>query len=873
MKKLLSLLILVSSLFAQDRVAPLPNSKPQFFTKTGTLCSGCKLYSFVTGTVTPLPTYTDSSGAVQNTNPITMGSDGRPPQEIWLGAFAYDITLKDSFGAAIYTVKNISVPNIQALTQVSLTVTGPVIIASSTPGIASSSSVLEWDALYSNGTSILTDKFQCSDIPVSFISANPATVLTCNHTGSSGGGSVLFNFPFLSISVTGLSTLSGGVCYSFENGQSVVKVSVSCGYTTWALALAACPSTGCILDGWAPDVPLALGAFDTASNTKPVTVRLGPYNFTATQITVRQGLDFAGAGIVNTNVTSNGTNAQPLFVNPQVNNNAITVKIHDFSANALSGNTSQDGFFFDCSTLTNAGVELSRFDNIIFNGFKGAVVHFKATQDGASGSIGCTQGNTLANITAIRPTGATGASQNALRIEGGAGQFDFWNCWFDGQSSDTGTNVFVGTTGTQSPYSIRFHDTTNQNGFAYLFDGCIGCTTEKDHLEVIKGVYNFANTASPVVGFHSANPYINSNVAVNAGNGYIVNIPAGAPQTDVIVESPLIGGQPDKCVINAANGANVQILNAQYQPNNTPTNVCVTSGMTFTAAPAATLDIRRAHTVQLSASGTSITTLRSDLQPGEIVTFYPTGNAQFATGGNLSLANFGSPLVLTSGDSITFIRVDAGTPAFIVQSVVKLGRPTFQSFTASGTHTIAAGVTAEKVTLCGAGGAGGGATAANNGGGGGAGAAAVKYLTGLTPGNTITVTVGAKGTGVSAAAGNSGTASSIASGTQTITTVTAPGGIGGNANGAQSAGGAGGGISTNGDLNFGGNPGAGDWSTISGAAGGGSIWGGAGTDSAGGNPGVASTANSCSGGGGAGAGANRTGGNGADGLVVFEWTN
>lgn len=214
MKKLL-LLLFVSSLFAQNGVAPLPNSKPQFFTRTGLVCSGCKLYSYSTGTVTPLPTYTDSSGTVQNTNPITMGSDGRPPQEIWLGAFSYDIALKDASNAAIYTVKNISVPNIQALTQASLTVTGPVILSPSTPSIASSSPVLEWDATYSNGTSILTDKYQCSNIPSA--GNNPATVLTCNHTGSSGGGSVSFGFPFTSLAVTG--TVQAG---SYSGGSTSI---------------------------------------------------------------------------------------------------------------------------------------------------------------------------------------------------------------------------------------------------------------------------------------------------------------------------------------------------------------------------------------------------------------------------------------------------------------------------------------------------------------------------------------------------------------------------------------------------------------------------------------------------------------------------
>lgn len=81
-----------------------------------------------------------------------------------------------------------------------------------------------------------------------------------------------------------------------------------------------------------------------------------------------------------------------------------------------------------------------------------------------------------------------------------------------------------------------------------------------------------------------------------------------------------------------------------------------------------------------------------------------------------------------------------------------------QVFTSSGTFTVPAGVTVVKVTVVGGGGAGGapitsGINAVASGGGGGGGAA-IKYITGLIPGSTINVTVGAGGSG-----GNGGTSS------------------------------------------------------------------------------------------------------------------
>lgn len=115
-------------------------------------------------------------------------------------------------------------------------------------------------------------------------------------------------------------------------------------------------------------------------------------------------------------------------------------------------------------------------------------------------------------------------------------------------------------------------------------------------------------------------------------------------------------------------------------------------------------------------------------------------------------------------------------------------------FTANGTFTIPTGKTVVKVTVIGGGANGGNATASSgqgtSAGGGGAGGTLIKYLTGLTPGNTLTVTRGA-----------AGATSSVASGTQTITTLTCTGGSTGSGSPGSNAGGAGG-TATNGDINI-----------------------------------------------------------------------
>jgi len=127
----------------------------------------------------------------------------------------------------------------------------------------------------------------------------------------------------------------------------------------------------------------------------------------------------------------------------------------------------------------------------------------------------------------------------------------------------------------------------------------------------------------------------------------------------------------------------------------------------------------------------------------------------------------------------------------------------------SSTQTITIPATATKSfnrMWGGSGGSGGANASGNYAASGGSGAAGYleKYLTGLTPGNTLAYTQGALGAaGTSSTSGGNGTASTLASGTQSITTLTANGsnGTAVAANSTQTAGTAGG-TATNGDVNI-----------------------------------------------------------------------
>ena len=82
----------------------------QFFTNTGAVLTGGKLYTYAAGTTTPAATYTTNTGLVAHTNPIVLDAAGRVPSgEIWLtDTVAYKFVLKTSTDVTIATYDNIT---------------------------------------------------------------------------------------------------------------------------------------------------------------------------------------------------------------------------------------------------------------------------------------------------------------------------------------------------------------------------------------------------------------------------------------------------------------------------------------------------------------------------------------------------------------------------------------------------------------------------------------------------------------------------------------------------------------------------------------------------------------------------------------------
>lgn len=94
----------------------------QFFDANGVPLSGGLLYTYLAGTTTPATTFTSSSGATNNTNPIVLNSAGRTPAEIWVnGGVFYKFVLKTSTYVQIGSYDNI--PAIDDITTASTLIT------------------------------------------------------------------------------------------------------------------------------------------------------------------------------------------------------------------------------------------------------------------------------------------------------------------------------------------------------------------------------------------------------------------------------------------------------------------------------------------------------------------------------------------------------------------------------------------------------------------------------------------------------------------------------------------------------------------------------------------------------------------------------
>lgn len=467
--------------------------------------------------------------------------------------------------------------------------------------------------------------------------------------------------------VNGLASLQATTIKSL-NGLAVVFADQ---YADVQTAINALPTAGGTVDARSPNVNLALGTIDPG--TKSVTLLLGPLSYTADHIVLQANFRIIGTASVpsGTTITSVGANSQALIVNNT--SGLINVRfpeIENVTFVGLSGNTTQNGLFVDLSANTVLSV-IDHFTmrNVNFSAFKGKSIYVKGP---STNNGNFNQFWKFDHVTAVRPSSAA----EALRITGASGQLDFYSCQFDGAAQGDGTNIYIGTEAngdTVIPYSINFYSVTSQGAnIAFNGSGFNQVGFYNSHHENLNIAYqldalhtNSKNSnASFIAGYFA-------NVGSNAGAGRFLNVTTTLAYNTVLAYCDTIT-LPDKFV-SSTSGAEVRIIdNGIGQNLSSPMS---TTGVDASLAPAATMNIGSYHTIVLSASGTSITTLNSQLAPGELITFYANGTCQFATGGNITLPGYLSPMLLRSGETATFENSDfTGTNTWRLVAVTSLGQ-------------------------------------------------------------------------------------------------------------------------------------------------------------------------------------------------------
>lgn len=117
---ILCLIAFAGSLHAQASVSLSPDPKLQMFDDNGDPLTGGKVCTYLTGTNTPTPTYTDYTGVTQNTNPVVLDIAGRA--QIWYDVTkTYRVVLRNpgtdttcATGTVIWTVDGVSTSTIRS---------------------------------------------------------------------------------------------------------------------------------------------------------------------------------------------------------------------------------------------------------------------------------------------------------------------------------------------------------------------------------------------------------------------------------------------------------------------------------------------------------------------------------------------------------------------------------------------------------------------------------------------------------------------------------------------------------------------------------------------------------------------------------------
>lgn len=306
-------------------------------------------------------------------------------------------------------------------------------------------------------------------------------------------------------------------------------------------AINALPAAGGIVYATSSGVNTSLGTLDPGS--RAVTLYLGPFNFTASQIKLENSFHLIGAGSnnVGTVITATSTSLSPIILG--TTSPVAGVVLRGFR---LNGATSNTGNGIDIIAGVNGGgLWYSKFSDIVIGAttpFAGIGFNFDGTAGGTPKGIN--QFNMIENVFVFRKSGGSYGCQWL----GSNGQFSIINLECEGQAQGDGTNINIASSASNLyPYSLQFNNlTTEAADVGVNISGATNVTFLNPHEENLNGGFLMS------LGTGSVNTYGVSIVAgefdttgVNSGNGYLVKTTAGATNSNLNFIANRIGTVPD----------------------------------------------------------------------------------------------------------------------------------------------------------------------------------------------------------------------------------------------------------------------------------------------------------------------------------------
>ena len=182
-----------------------PIGNDQQCSASGAPLSGGKIYTYLAGTSTPSPTYTDSTSGTTQANPIILNSLGLPASAIWMnGGISLKFVIRDAADVLIRTIDNVSGINDSAINASEWTdyTAVPTYISAtsfSVPGDQTLTFQVNRRVRTSNTGGLVYGR-----ITASVYASTITTVTVLNDSGALDAGLSVVSYGFLSFSPTSL---------------------------------------------------------------------------------------------------------------------------------------------------------------------------------------------------------------------------------------------------------------------------------------------------------------------------------------------------------------------------------------------------------------------------------------------------------------------------------------------------------------------------------------------------------------------------------------------------------------------------------------------------------------------------------------------